>query len=519
MKYSARQNVTAGLAAVAGIAGVTALCKFEIVNVNATTVALSFLLVVLVVSSARGLVPGMIASIAGMLCFNFFFLPPFGTLTIQDPQNWMALFAFVVTAIIASQLSATAASRAREAEQKREELLKLYQLSQSIIVSPDPEMAIPTLTRQVVTEFEAECCAVFTRREDGEWQKLAAVRDPYERQDFAPSMNAVEDCFVSGGTDLSTVSIQGEGRGQTKNLAYAPLRVGVKSIGVIVLLSAPLERTTVEAIAGLVALALERTKFLKEVSRTEALRQSDELKSALLASVSHDLRTPLTSIRAAVDSLLQKEANWDGEQLSEFHSIISEEVERLSKLVQNLLEMARIEAGELQIANRWTAVSEIIANVLERCRVATRNRRVIVDVDDRLPLVKVDSTLVAQALSHLVENAAKYSPEGSEITIRGRADKQTLLLYVEDQGAGIPPDELNRVFDKFYRAAAQRQAKGGGTGMGLSIARGIIEAHGGRIWVENRAGQGAVFTFEIPVEVKVGMDYLLMEEEASERTA
>src|SRR5206468_2231547 len=177
---------------------------------------------------------------------------------------------------------------------------------------------------------------------------------------------------------------------------YAPLKVGVRVTGVMLLTSDALEKGTVEAISGLVALALERARFLKELSRTEALRQSDQLKSALLASVSHDLRTPLTSIRASVDNLLEKNLDWDREVLHEFHLIISEEVNRLTHLVQNLLEMARIEAGELHPVKEWGSVSEILGNVLERCAPALSGHRVHVDLDEGIPMVKVDSRLLAE---------------------------------------------------------------------------------------------------------------------------
>lgn len=501
------------VAALGGVAAVTAFYKLEIPNVNVTTVALSFLLVVLLVSSARGLAPGIVASVAAMGCFNFFFLPPFGTLTVEDPQNWVALAAFLITAVITSQLSAAARWRAREAEARREELWKLYRLSQSIVINTDPETAIAGLLREVVREFDAAACAVFVKGEGGDWQRRG-VATGGGAPEFAPQMRAVEDCFQSGEFLLAPVTLGDEA---TAQVAYAPLRVGVKSIGVLALLMASLsdeyrsgqgrevERGTMEAIAGLVALALERAKFLQEVSRTEALRQSDELKAALLASVSHDLRTPLTAMRAAVDSLLQPGADWDSATLTEFHSILREEVERLTRLVQNLLEMARIEAGELRLAKRWTAVAEIVTSVVDRCREATRQHQVIIDVDEQLPLVRVDSLLVAEALAQLVENAARYSPAASSITIGGALVGQALRLWVGDEGIGIAATDRQRIFDKFYRAASEDTPRGSGTrgtGMGLAIARGIIEAHGGSIFVESAPGKGSVFTLEIPVETQ-----------------
>ena len=232
---------------------------------------------------------------------------------------------------------------------------------------------------------------------------------------------------------------------------------------------------------------------------TEALKRSDELKSALLASVSHDLRTPLTSIRTAIDNLLQGDLHWDHAQEQEFHLIISEETARLTQLIQDLLNMARIEAGKLQPSMQLGSVAEICGNVLERCERELRHHRVKIDCSEDLPLVKVDSPLIAEALTHLVENAAKYSPAESEIIISARLESDELLISVRDDGPGIEANEFDRVFDKFYRSTRVNNDGASGTGMGLAIARGIIEAHGGRIWVESEFGHGAVFTFAIQV--------------------
>ena len=232
---------------------------------------------------------------------------------------------------------------------------------------------------------------------------------------------------------------------------------------------------------------------------TEALTRSDELKSALLASVSHDLRTPLTSIRTAIENLLHSDLRWNHSQQQEFHLIISEEASRLTRLVEDLLDMARIEAGELRPSMQLGVVAEICGNVLERCEGELREHRVLVDCPEDLPLVKVDSPLIAEALTHLIENAAKYSPAGSEISVSALIEGDELLISVKDQGPGIAKDEFDRVFDKFYRSTHLPDHNNIGTGMGLPIARGIIKAHGGRIWVESEPGQGSVFKFALHV--------------------
>jgi two-component system sensor histidine kinase KdpD len=507
--------------ALAGVALITALYKYSGAHINTTTVALSFLLLVLITASAYGLAVGIFASVTSVLCFNYFFLPPFGTLTIQEPQNWVALFAFLVTAVITSQLSAAARARARDAERRRAEVFRLYELSRAIIATPDSETVVSSIARQVIESFHFEYCAVFLP-DAGRWQRAAMAADPDWVDSFKPALNEIEMAFSAGELQLLPATRDWMRQSNTVDLrtpylvAYAPLKLGVRSMGVMVLLSAHLERGAVEAIAGMVALALERARFLKEVSRTQALRQSDELKSALLASVSHDLRTPLTSMRAAVDNLLQEEIVWDKTALREFHLIIAEEVSRLTRLVQNLLEMARIEAHELRISKGWQAIPEIIAHVLERCEKTLGNHQVKVDMDETLPLVKVDSLLLAEALTHLLENAARYSPAETLVTIGAQVREGQFIVKVADEGPGIATDELSRVFDKFYRGSQRRKRSKDGTGMGLAIARGIIEAHGGKIWAENGGLRGAVFTFALPVEQKSMTEPALMKENDSE---
>lgn len=232
----------------------------------------------------------------------------------------------------------------------------------------------------------------------------------------------------------------------------------------------------------------------------EDLKQSNELKSALLASVSHDLRTPLTAIRAAVDNLLNPALDWDKAALREFHLIIGEETHRLAKLVEDLLEMARIGAKERRLLLKWGSVAGICDAALDQCAVELRHHRVRADCPEDLPLVKADAKLLAEALTHIVENAAKYSPEGSEIAVEAHFEGDELRLSVTDQGPGIAPEEAERIFEKFYRSGHANGRRADGTGMGLAITRGLIEAHGGRVWAENNSKRGAKFTMALRVE-------------------
>ena len=351
--------------------------------INQTTVALALLLVVLFVATLWGARPAIAASLLGMVCFNFFFLPPVGTLTIADPDNWIALAAFLATAITAGQLSARVRRRAEEAEAGRREIERLYN----------------------------------------------ELRAAFER-----------------------------------------------------------------------------------ASHAEALRQSERLKSALLDAVTHDLRTPLTSIKASVTTLLDELKSADGaeplrldrEGRREMLEVIDEECDRLNRFIEGLVEMARIEAGELQLRRRWGTMDEIITAALSRARTVTGKHQVQVAIEPDLPIVRVDARAVSEVVYTLLENAAKYSPAGSRVRVSAsRRDEETVEISVEDEGRGIPVELRERVFDKFFRAMREGDANKSlppGTGMGLAIARGLVEAHSGHIWIESgAAGRGTRVTFTLPI--------------------
>ena len=377
--------------AVLSVGALTLVLKIVGAHINAATVSLALLLNVLFIATRFGSLPALAASIVAMLCFNFFFLPPFGTFTIAATDNWIALLAFLITAVTAGQLSASAKRRAEEAETGKREIGRLY----------------------------------------------AELRDAFER-----------------------------------------------------------------------------------ASHAEALRQSEKLKSALLDAVTHDLRTPLTSIKASITTLLDEvrgrvvdepPVTLDAESRVEMMEVIDEESDRLSRFINGLIELARIEAGELQLRRRWGAVDEIIATALTRAEPITRQHRVELDVEKELPGVRVDERAVSEVVYTLIDNAAKYSPKGSTIRLSARrAGDESIQMGVEDEGRGIPSDLRERVFDKFFRATRDgdiRNQQPMGTGMGLAIAKGIVEAHEGSIWIESGSnGKGTRVVFTLPIGDEDVMD-------------
>ncbi|HEV7398160.1 MAG TPA: DUF4118 domain-containing protein [Pyrinomonadaceae bacterium] len=370
--------------AVLGVGLVTILLAPFHEQINSTTVALAFLLIVLFVALFWGSRPALLASLLGVFSLNFFFLPPLYTLSIAHSQNWVALTAFFTTALAVGQLSASAKKRAEEAEAARREIERLY------------------------TELQS---------------------------------------------------------------------------------------------------AFERA------SQAEALRQSEKLKSALLDAVTHDLRTPLTSIKASITTLLDEVRGrsqedqvvpLDAESRQEMMEVIDEESDRLNRFISGLIDLARIEAGELHLRRRWGTVEEIISTALARAENLIRGHQVNVDVESELPVVRVDERAVSEVVYTLVDNAAKYSPKGSAINISARLSGDGMILMaVEDQGGGIAPNLRERVFDKFFRATRDGDIsthKPSGTGMGLAIAKGIIEAHAGRIRIESGTnGRGTRVVFTLPI--------------------
>ena len=366
------------LAAFLGTAVITAVLVPFREEINSTTTALAYLLAVLFVALFWGSGPALVASVVGVLCLNFFFLPPLYTLSIAHPENWIALFAFFTTALAVGQLSAREKRRAEEAERGEREIERLYQ--------------------ELQTAFE-------------------------------------------------------------------------------------------------------------RASQAEALKQSERLKSALLDAVTHDLRTPLTSIKASITTLLDearaREFALDQESRLEMLQVIDEESDRLNRFISGLIDLARIDAGELQLRRQWGVIDEIISTALARAQPLTQGHEVELQIEEELPAVRVDERAVSEVVYTLIDNAAKYSPRGSKIRISAGLVDGMIKMAVEDEGEGVPIALRERVFDKFFRATRDGDVstqRPSGTGMGLAIAKGIIEAHEGKIWIESATdGHGTRVVFTLPI--------------------
>jgi two-component system sensor histidine kinase KdpD len=484
--------------ALAAVAAVTSAYTRWLDVSNATTVALSFLLIVLVVASTCRLWVAFFTSVAAMLCFNFFFLPPVGTFTIADPQNWVALFAFLAVSLVASNLSSVARTRRDEAVARRDEVARLFDLSRDIFLLTDSDETIERLASLIARRFALSYAAICLPQGDDEWRiaEGGSLMLELDRNRLSAAMKEPES--------HRTIDVAGHGVG------LVPLRFGSRIVGLLLTAGRSVESGTLDALGGVAAIAVERAQFLAERKATEVSRRSEELKSALLASLAHDLRTPLTAIRVAATNL---QASWpNDEERREQSALILIEVGRLTRLFQNILEMARIDAGAIGADRRWVHPSEIVAAARDQVGDVLVQHALRADAEsDRL--VRVDPRLTATALAHLLENAAQYAPAGSAVDVSAVVTDEGLEVRVRDRGPGIAPTDLPHIFERFYRGA-QAKSYASGTGMGLSIAQGLLAAERGRIAVENCRDGGAQFTLVVPSETRAVVNVAGLEQPA-----
>jgi two-component system, OmpR family, sensor histidine kinase KdpD len=460
------------------IAGITFLYH-DVLHVNQTTVALSFLLAILAVSAVWGMVVSVFMSLAAMLVFNYLFLPPVGTLTIADPQNWVALFVFVITSIVGSRLASRIREEADEAHQRRREVERLYRFSRKLLGEGNVIQLMNAIPDYIVESFEAGAAELFLPQ-----------KDKFYRSGFGAAQLDEEKMKTAYLLDEVTMDTE-------RGVYYIPIRMGVRAIASLGISGRELARQTVEAVSTMVAIAIERARAVEQLSQTEAERQGERLKSALLDSITHDFRTPLTSMKAAVSSLLSSKSS-DAEQTHELLTIVDEECDRLNRLVEEAGEMAKLEAGEFELELEAVPIEEIIQASLAHCKLALAGRPVDVQISPGLPPVTADRERAKEAMVQLIDNANLYSPKDLPITITAELTGDSVTTSVADQGPGIDDFDQTMIFEKFYRGKDQRYLVRG-TGMGLPIAKAIIAAQNGTIGVTSQLGHGSVFSFTLPV--------------------
>lgn len=460
------------------VAAVT-FVSYRHLHLNATTTGFLYLVAILLIAAAGGLIESTIASIAAMLCFNYFFLPPIGTLTIANPQNWVALFAFLATSLTASQLAARAKRRTRDAISRQHEMEKLYSLSRALLLAEPARPIAHQLVQGVAQAFDFPLVALYDRANNFTY-RLAEEEIP-----------AIEDHLRESALNSTTF------QDTEKKLAIAPVRLGGQPIGSLAIQGSALSDAAFHALLNIVAIGLERAASQTAVNRAEIARQSEELKSTLLDALAHEFKTPLTSIKAVTTHLLSGSAYVLPQSQRELVTIADESADRLSKLVTEAIQLARAEGGTFHLNRGEHFVNSLISASLREMKSLLDGREINVSIADDLPPVWVDSDLIQMVITHLLDNALKYSPASSPIAISARLQDGRVVISVADRGPGIPEQERSRIFEKFYRGQAEKNLKG--TGMGLAIAREIMTAHGQEIWVESQTGSGAEFSLSLPI--------------------
>ena len=484
------------LVSLAAIAAITVSFR-AFSHVNPTTVALTLLLVVLGAATLARLRVATAVSVAAMLAFNFYFLPPVGNLTVADPQNWVALFVFLVVAIIASNLSAAAQDRAREAIASRNEVTRLFDLTRDVLLTTDTAGAIDALARHVARRFDLSKVAICLPSTQG-WNTYQGGGEDLPIDDGVLN-TALAKARGTLEFDARQRAYGGHVRvgGDSNAITIVPLRHGTRAIGLLAAVAPKLDLGTLDALAGVVAIAIERAQFLAERDAAELVRQKADLASALLASLSHDLKTPLTAIRVAIENLRGDIPATDRRTQSE---LAITELDRLTRLFQDILDMARIDAAAIPIERQWVTPADVVDAAMAHVRHALDGHSIRVEGDGDA-VVQIDPRLASGALSHLLENAAQYSPRDAQVLVVARAEGDGLHVSVTDHGPGLDPGELDHLFERFYRGRTARQLAPG-TGMGLAITRGLLAAAGGRVWAENVPGAGARFSMMVPGPVR-----------------
>jgi two-component system sensor histidine kinase KdpD len=484
-----RADVARTLASMSVIAGLTAMYFSWLHVTNPTTVALSFLLIILFVAASSRLWIAVIASVTAALALDFFFLPPVGTFNIGDPQDWVALAAFMTVSLVASHLSSIARAR-------QHELGRLFEFSRDALLGIDAD-AFRSLAERAAERFHLEYVALCLLTETGFDRHEAGTLD-------AQAIPSADDLHrVANANTADSDKIVETAHDKHHPVSLVRLRHRAQAMGVLAVAGRRIEPATLNALASVVAIAVERVLLLKQREQAEAQRRSAEIKSELLASLAHDLRTPLTAIRTAVNNL--SVSSLTEVQRAGQVDIALAGLERLTRLFQNILEMARIDAGAIALSLEWVHSSEIVQVARSRVEQALRASHITVIDHTSNQAVRVDPRLVSTALAHVLENAAQYSPPGSTITLTQELLPGGLRLVVDDEGPGIAAADVPHLFERFYRGSeARRHASG--TGMGLAIVQGLLNAQGGRIRVDEHLGRGARFSIFVPAASRVSVD-------------
>lgn len=492
LSFRAAMTYAGSLALVAGalVAGLV----LQRASIHPANFALVFLIAVLWSGIAYGLWPALFASLLSVVAYNFFFLPPLYTFVIADPSNLVTLFFFGVVAIVASNLAARARAEAVAARERAATMESLYLFSRKLAEVFTLDDLLWAICFQIAHLSKARVVALLP--EAG----ALAVRAGYPPEDSLSEADLAQTQAIFDNRDAAAER-------QQPGRLFLPLRTGRGNVGVVRVerdgnsADRAEGRRLLEALADQAALAIERLNLAQDIERVRLAAETERLRSAMLASLSHDLRTPLASIVGSASSLRTHRRTLDESAQNELIATIEEEAARLHRFIVNLLDMTRLESGALAPTLELVDVSDVAGTALRRAAEILREHAVEIDMPPDLPLLKLDPVLFEQVLFNLLDNAAKYAPGGTRIAVRARRMGQAVHIEVADRGPGIPPDRMERIFDKFYRAQPADKQRAG-TGLGLAICRGFLASMDGAIAARNRAEGGAAFAITLPIPAR-----------------
>jgi two-component system sensor histidine kinase KdpD len=466
------------LVSVAGVAIVTFIF-FSVIPVNATTAGFAYLLYVLVIASVWGFLEASVSSVAATLVFNFFFFPPVGTFTIADPQNWVALFTFLATSLIASRLSTAAKRRAQDAVARQQDLERLYTFGRAILLIDANEPFAKQLCRKLAETFELTAAALY---------------EPQSEQIYRAG--PLE--FDGMDTQLRQAALQGTAFADAeRNRVITAVRLGSEPIASLALQGAPMTDSVLQSVANLVAIGLERARAQELTQEIEVTRRSQRLRTTLIDAMAHEFKTPLTAVRAATSALLANpEQNLSN--ATQMLKIADEEAAHLEELIDNALDLTQLDDDNIDLDLEISDLEAVTREVLASMKSKMADRQLEFIANGPLPLLAFDRRLVKLAVKQLLDNAVKYSPSGSAVAVQAFHGNGTVALEITDHGKGIPVQEQARIFQRFYRSpSVQDQIPG--SGLGLSIAHRIMRAHGGDLTVRSHPGE-TTFRLTLPVE-------------------
>jgi two-component system sensor histidine kinase KdpD len=470
------QRLRSTLFALLGIAAIT-VTLHSLLPVNSTTVALVYLLAILLIATYGKLSDAVVASIAATLSLDYFFLPPLGFITVASPQDWVALGVFVLVSLVASHLSTNFRRQRDELVSSQREIEKQYALSRSMLLSSSADGVRRLVVNKTIELFGFSEAVLFEVASGLFFrsQSESAISD--ERLRHSALYGTIEHDAAHGITIL-------------------PVTLGNKNLGSLGFRGPILPEATLQTLGNTVAIGIAQAQAQEAGSRAEAVRKGEELKSILIDALAHDLKTPLTAMEAATGMLLQPSLAVSAEQRRDLLEVVHQEVQGLKQMLAQAIHLARIDAKKLKLETKPLHARELINLAILSLGERAGSNQLEIDAPDNLPLVRVDPELLSQALKQLIDNAIKYSPSNSVITISAREADGLLSIGVRDHGQGLTELEQSHVFEKFYRGRHDRSAIQG-TGMGLAIAREIVEAHGGSVAVESQMGEGSQFTITL----------------------